>query len=122
MRLVVDENLSRKWVRELIGGGHHAEHWLDIGKAAAPDREIMRYALEQNAVVLTCDLDFGDILAASGGSKPSVVQLRPDRMRPEQLISDVLRAIKQHLRLLEQGALVTLNLASSRAHVLPLTE
>jgi predicted nuclease of predicted toxin-antitoxin system len=38
----------------------------------------MAYALANNFVVLTHDLDFGTILAATQGNKPSVVQIRAD--------------------------------------------
>jgi predicted nuclease of predicted toxin-antitoxin system len=34
-------------------------------------------------IVLTNDLDFGSILAATNGEKPSVVQVRPAELRPE---------------------------------------
>ena len=121
MRFLVDENMSRKWVRELIVRGHEADHWLDIGKRAAPDAAILLRARSLNAVVLTCDLDFGDILAATGSKTPSVLQLRPGRMRPESLMPRVLSAIVQHRRLLEEGVLLTIDLKKSRARALPLT-
>ena len=121
MRFLVDENMSRKWVRELIVRGHEADHWLDIGKRAAPDAAILLRARSLNAVVLTCDLDFGDILAATGSKTPSVLQLRSGRMRPESLMPRVLSAIAQNRRLLEEGALLTIDLKKSRARALPLT-
>ena len=121
MRFLVDENMSRKWVRELIAHGHEADHWLDIGKRAAPDAAILLRARSLKAVVLTCDLDFGDILAATGSKTPSVLQLRSGRMRPESLMPRVLSAIAQNRRLLEEGALLTIDLKKSRARALPLT-
>lgn len=121
MRFLVDENLSRKWVRELVAHGHEANHWLDIGNRAAPDAAILLHARFVNAVVLTCDLDFGDILAATGSKTPSVLQLRSGRMRPERLMPRVLSAIVQYGRLLEEGVLLTVDLKKSRARALPLT-
>lgn len=121
MRFLVDENLSRKWVRELVAHGHEANHWLDIGNRAAPDAAILLHARSVNAVVLTCDLDFGDILAATGSKTPSVLQLRSGRMRPERLMPRVLSAIVQYGRLLEEGVLLTIDLKKSRARALPLT-
>ena len=120
MRFLLDENISRKWLRELRAHGHRAEHWLDVGKRAASDKLILSHARSKNAVVLTCDLDFGDILAAAGSNSPSVVQLRPGRMRPEVLMPDVLAAIGQHKHLLESGALLTVDLKKSRVRALPL--
>lgn len=121
MRFLVDENMSRKWVRELVERGYKAEHWLDVGVRAAPDIDIMRRARGTKAIVLTCDLDFGDILAASGTHTPSVLQLRPGHMRPELLLPRVMAAIKQYRNFLEEGALITIDFRKSRARALPLT-
>jgi predicted nuclease of predicted toxin-antitoxin system len=120
MRFIVDENMSRKWVHELTKQGHRADHWLDIGKRGAPDNVIMRKARAAKSIVLTCDLDFGDILAASGSGTPSVLQLRPGLMRPELLMQHVLEAIKKYGLLLQSGALITIDSKKSRARALPL--
>lgn len=71
MNLVVDMNLSPRWVSVLMQAGFGATHWSTLGAMDAPDTEIMRYALEHDGVVLTHDLDFGAILAATHGQKPS---------------------------------------------------
>ena len=122
MRFLVDENMSRKWVRELNACGHQAEHWLEVGKKAAPDKVILLHARSIKAVVLTCDLDFGDILAATGVDTPSVLQLRSGKMRPETLMPKVLSAISQYSRLLKDGALLTIDTKKTRARALPLTD
>ena len=121
MRFLVDENMSRKWVVELRAHGYKADHWLEVGQKAAPDHAIFEYARKHKSTVLTCDLDFADILAASGSKAPSVLQLRPGKMRPEILASAVVAAIKKHGRLLQAGALLTIDLKKSRARALPLT-
>ncbi len=121
MRFLIDENMSRKWVSELRTHGYKADHWLEVGQKAAPDHVIFEYARKHKSIVLTCDLDFADILAASGSKAPSVLQLRPGKMRPEILVSAVVAAIKKHGRLLQAGALLTIDLKKSRARALPLT-
>lgn len=45
----------------------------------------MAYARSNNYVVLTHDLDFGAILAATHGEKPSVVQIRAEDVSPKSL-------------------------------------
>lgn len=121
MNFVVDENMSRKWAKELKALRHEAEHWLKIGKRGSPDTVIMQHAKKSRSIVLTCDLDFGDILAATGAATPSVVQLRPGKMRPEKLMPQVMKAIERNSLLLKQGALLTIDLKKSRARALPLT-
>ena len=38
-----------------------------------PDEQILAKAAQEHRVVLTFDLDFGELLAASGGTLPSVI-------------------------------------------------
>jgi predicted nuclease of predicted toxin-antitoxin system len=73
MKLLVDMNLSPRWVGALTGAGIEAVHWSTVGTTNAPDAQIMAYALANDFVVLTHDLDFSAILAATQGGKPSVV-------------------------------------------------
>ena len=76
MKLLVDMNLSPRWVSSLTDVGIEAAHWSTLGSANASDSEIMSYASEHGYVVLTHDLDFSALLAATRGQKPSVVQIR----------------------------------------------
>lgn len=76
MKLLVDMNLSPRWVQFLQDSGFEAVHWRDIGEVTAVDSEILRAAKQEGMIVLTHDLDFGAILAASGEDGPSVIQIR----------------------------------------------
>jgi predicted nuclease of predicted toxin-antitoxin system len=69
---------------------------------------------------MTHDLDFGAILAATRGQKPSVVQLRSENLSIEvigQLVIDALHEIATDLG---EGALVTIDPGRTRVRVLPL--
>ena len=46
-------NLSPRWVAALEAASFDAVHWTAQGPPNAPDAEIMRYAIENNFVVLT---------------------------------------------------------------------
>lgn len=94
MKLLVDMNLSPRWIELLRSAGFEALHWSTIGVANAPDREIMAYALANGFVVLTHDLDFSAILAANQGGKPSVVQIRADNVSPGAIGPQVLGALE----------------------------
>jgi predicted nuclease of predicted toxin-antitoxin system len=120
MNLVVDMNLSPRWVGFLREHGIEAVHWSSIGAGDAPDATIMAYAAENAAIVLTHDLDFGGILAATGGSKPSVVQLRADDVSPEAVGAAVALALNQVADELERGALLTVEPGRERLRLLPL--
>lgn len=120
MKLLIDMNLSPRWCETLEGAQVAAEHWSQIGRGNAPDCEIMAYANIHDYVILTHDLDFGAILAASRGRKPSVVQLRADDVSPEAAGETVLAAIRQCSEELADGALLTVDVARFRLSLLPL--
>lgn len=103
MKLLVDMNLSPRWVDVLKAVGIDAVHWASAGPGNSPDTAIMAYAGEYDFVVLTHDLDFGAILAATAGKKPSVVQIRSWDVSPEVVGQQVLASIKQLRRNSKQG-------------------
>jgi len=78
-------NLSPRWAPILTEAGLPAVHWSTLGPWNASDAVIMAHAREHGQVVLTHDLDFSAILAATQGDKPSVVQIRADDVRPEAI-------------------------------------
>jgi predicted nuclease of predicted toxin-antitoxin system len=84
-------NLSPNWVDRLNAAGFSGVHWSTVGRLDAPDVEIMAYAANNDFVVLTHDLDFSAILAATQRKKPSVVQIRADNLNPT-IIGDPLIA------------------------------
>ncbi len=120
MRLLVDMNLSPRWVSVLAVAGIEAAHWSMCGTANAPDEEIMTYARNNGYVVLTHDLDFGTILAATHGEKPSVVQIRAENVNPDAVGKQIVLALRQMENELEEGALITVDANRLRISVLPM--
>jgi predicted nuclease of predicted toxin-antitoxin system len=57
--IVIDMNLSVEWVTELTRHGWSAVHWSTVGDPRADDSAIMGWAVANNHVVFTHDLDFG---------------------------------------------------------------
>jgi predicted nuclease of predicted toxin-antitoxin system len=86
----------------------------------APDIEIMAYAAEHAYVVLTHDLDFSAILAATQGTKPSVVQIRSDNLSPAAIGEPLITALQQMTPELAAGALLTVDPGRTRLNLLPL--
>ena len=120
MKLLIDMNLSPRWVDALAAAGIESAHWSTIGSPTAPDPDIMAFAKAQGYVVLTYDLDFGAILAATHGDKPSVVQIRAANLAPEVISADVINAVRQLETELKAGALLTVEPGRTRARLLPL--
>ena len=120
MRLLVDMNLSPRWVKLLADAGIEAAHWSALGAANAPDTEIMAFAKANGYVVLTHDLDFGAILAATHGEKPSVAQIRAEDVSPDLIGGPVIDALRQMAAELDEGALLTIDPNRARLRLLPL--
>ena len=120
MRLLIDMNLSPRWVETLERAGFEAAHWSSVGPFSAADAQIMAHARAGGWTVLTHDLDFGAILAATQGEKPSVVQIRADDVSPEAIGARIIAALRQMSAELEDGALLTVDPKRTRLRVLPL--
>ena len=120
MKILLDMNLSPLWVPVLTQAGFKAVHWSTIGKPTARDSELMLWAKQNQYVVFTHDLDFGDILAATKADAPSVIQVRDQDIRPESSGSTVISALKQFREQLESGALIVIDQNKVRARILPI--
>jgi predicted nuclease of predicted toxin-antitoxin system len=120
MKLLLDMNLSPRWAPLLEAAGLKAVHWSAIGPSNASDVHIMAFAKAENYVVLTYDLDFSAILAATQGDKPSVVQIRAADVSPDVIGPLVIDALRQMETTLDNGALLTIDLQRTRLRLLPL--
>jgi|SRR5690349_9307578 predicted nuclease of predicted toxin-antitoxin system len=121
MKILIDMNLTPRWVEHLRDAGHEVVHWSSIGRVSAPDQEICDYARLQEYVLLTNDLDFPRILAHTRENKPSVVLLRGEPLVPETRGAAVTLCLTECEGDLNRGAIVTLDWSDQfRPRVLPL--
>ena len=80
----------------------------------------MDYATRGDFSIVTRDLDFGALLAATHAVRPSVIQLRLEDVSPEAAGELVLDALARTLEMLERGALVIIHENRVRTRLLPL--
>jgi predicted nuclease of predicted toxin-antitoxin system len=120
MKLLVDMNLPPKLADTLNSKGIVSAHWYFIGKPDATDAEIMSYAIQNDFVVITCDLDFSAILSVSHGQKPSVVQLRVQGIDFEHIAELLRTAVLSNMDDLEKGAVLSIDTKKARLRLLPL--
>jgi predicted nuclease of predicted toxin-antitoxin system len=122
MKILIDVNLSPRWIEVFEQNNLDAVHWTAVGDPKAPDQAIMEWARQHNYVVFTHDLDFGTLLAITYAVGPSVIQVRTQDVLPDHLKDVVLAAIRQYEAILDQGALIVVDETSSRARILPITK
>jgi predicted nuclease of predicted toxin-antitoxin system len=120
MKLLVDMNLSPQWVDFLKESGWETKHWSTVGDVTSSDATIMAYAAKNDFVVITHDLDFSAILAATQGEKPSVVQVRSAAISVRTIGTRLVAALRFAGRELEIGALVTIDPDRTRVRLLAL--
>jgi predicted nuclease of predicted toxin-antitoxin system len=120
MKLLIDMNLSPHLADLLVNTGYQAVYWGTIGKPNAEDSEILTWAKENGYVILTNDLDFGTILAATGLESPSVIQIRRRDVLPETIAPILCQVIEKFANELLAGALIVVDERRYRVRLLPL--
>ncbi len=122
MRLLLDMNLTNRWVPYLREAGHDVEHWSRLGPITSPDQEICEFAREHGFVLITNDLDFPQILAHTKAAAPSVLLLRGEPLVPETRGPGVLNVLRDCENAIAKGAIIVLDWSGKpRARVLPLS-
>ncbi|MFZ2015585.1 MAG: DUF5615 family PIN-like protein [Nocardioides sp.] len=107
MRFLIDAQLPPALARLLDQHGHQGEHVTEIGPANTTDRVLWRYALDHDAVIVTKDEDFADMVAI-GAKGPPVVWIRVGNTRStvllrwfEPLIDDIVEMVSNGQSLIE---------------------
>jgi len=112
--------ISPRTVEYLRERGHDAVHLHELGQDRLPDDAILAMALHGKWIVLTHDLDFSELLAASGADLPSVITFRLRDMRPDQVNLHLDAILAHHAPTLKQGAIVSVTEQRIRVRPLPI--
>ena len=120
MRFLADMGVDIRVVRWLRQNGHDAKHLRDEGLHRIPNGEIFVKAISENRVIVTFDLDFGEIVALSQKEKASVILLRLHNTRTPHLIKRLATVLADATEALEQGAVVVVEESRHRIRYLPL--
>ncbi len=112
--------ISLKTVAFLRELGHEAVHLYEEGLYRLEDAAILTKAREERSILLTHDLDFGELIAASGAQLPSVVVFRLRNMRSERVNRYLKSIIEQHGETLERGVIMSVAEGRIRMRFLPL--
>ncbi len=99
---------------------HEAVHLREQDLIRLPDPEIAAKAVREGRVVLTFDLDFGDILAAAGTAAPSVIIFRLRNQTPAAVNPRLFRVISDCERELASGAIIIVEDEGYRVRRLPI--
>jgi predicted nuclease of predicted toxin-antitoxin system len=120
MRFLLDMGISTAVAGSVRSLGNEAEHLHDLELGTLPDAEILTKALRDGAVLVTHDLDFSHLLAASGAVLPSVILFRLRDMRPPNVVARLRAVIAGHASALAAGAVVSVTESQNCIRELPL--
>ena len=120
MRFLADMGVSQGIVERLRGQGHDAVHLRDQGLQKSPDNEVFAKAATEQRILLTFDLDFGEIVAFSEARNPSVVLFRVQDTRTDQVWARLQYALPMAKEELDSGAIVVVEDRRIRIRRLPI--
>ena len=120
MKFLADMGVSMTTVYSLRQAGEAVVHLRDEGLHRLPDGEILEKAKREQRVVLTFDLDFGDLLAAGGNATPSVVLFRLRNQTPAAVTPKLFRVLGACRAELERGAIIIVEDERYRVRHLPI--
>ncbi len=120
MKLLLDMNLSPSLIIPLQDAGFEVAHWEQVGDPCATDSAIMDWARLNRYIVVTHDLDFSAMLAASKDASPSVIQVRTQDVLSDKFVGVLVASIRHFKEMLEQGAIIVVEDNGQRARALPL--
>ncbi len=107
-------------VRHLRECGHDAVHLHELGLDRLRDDEIINTAHAQERIVLTFDLDFGDLLAANSALSASTILFRLRNPTTPNLARRLFEVVEVCTLELERGALVIVEDGRFRVRLLPI--
>lgn len=121
MKFLADMGVSPLTVAFLRQQEHDAVHLSEQGLFRMSDREIMAKAKQESRIILTFDLDFTDLLAASRDDLPSVIIFRVKNTLPTFINSRLIRILFECAENIQNGAIIIVEDYRYRVRNLPLS-
>ena len=120
MRFIADMGIAMRIVEWLRENGHDAVHLREEGLHKLSDREIFKKAASEGRIILTFDLDFGEIIALSEGILVSVILFRLRNTRTPHVMKRLEHVLDESCDSLKRGAVVVVEETRHRIRKLPI--
>ncbi len=95
MKWVADENIDASIVRALRNSGHDVWYVADEARGIG-DREVLQRAEEENALLITGDKDFGDLVFRQDKATAGVLLVRFAGVSAREKAELVTEAVRKH--------------------------
>lgn len=119
LKFIADVHISPYTISSLQKKGYQITRITEYLPSTASDVEIIEFAIQHSAVIITQDLDFSALISQSGLSQPSVVSLRIGNVKPEVVTQKLQQVLPQIEPELAAGAIVSVEENRFRIRKLP---
>lgn len=118
MKFLADEGVDKQIVDRLRQDGHTVRYVAEMEPGISDD-EVLTIANQENAILLTADKDFGELIFRQGRISVGVILLRLAGLSQESKGDAVVSVIKDHADELQQAfAVITPGMVRIR-HKIP---
>ncbi len=97
MNLLADEDVDRPIVERLRRDGHHVEYVAEMQPGLSDDA-VLDLANQQEALLLTADKDFGELVFRQGRATCGVILIRLAGVSPDRKAEIVSSALAAHAK------------------------
>lgn len=120
MKFLADMNISLRTVSWLRQHGYEIVHLREENLQRAADEFILAKAHAEQRILLTMDLDFGYLLAVSGGCSPSVILFRLSNNSYEIVNEQLAKVLNRCQEDLQMGSIISVSDDAIRIRRLPI--
>ena len=120
MKFIADIHISPQTVESLAERSYIINRVNEFISFNAKDEEILDLALREESTIITQDLDFSSLLAKRGMSKPSVITLRINIVKPDRVTKILEMILPQIESELNRGSIVIVEEDRIRIRKLPI--
>lgn len=119
MKFLADMGVAMRIVHWLREEGHDTVHLSEENLQRLQNGRIFEKAFSEQRIILTFDLDFGEILALSADHQVSVILFRLHNTRTPHVIDRLKKVLEDAGQALVQGAIVVVEETRHRIRRLP---
>lgn len=95
MKIVADEGVDRQVVEELRRENHEVTYIAELAPGVSDD-DVLHVANEQDALLLTTDKDFGELVFRLNRAAAGIILMRLEGLPPRRKSAVMASAIRQH--------------------------
>jgi predicted nuclease of predicted toxin-antitoxin system len=119
IRFLADMGISQSTISWLRSLEYDAIHLREQNLQRLADCKIIEKAKSERRVILTCDLDFGDLMASSKAKLPSIIIFRLKNQTPNNINKHLSTILNESTLHLLNGAILLVEENKHRIRILP---